>query len=186
MCVGCLTPPSFNWGFNQTVFTTWTLREREGASPIARKIVRVKKKEGEGGEEEGLMLLKVYFSFKHRKFWSKQKYSKNIQILLPAAHLERLFASLQWNFDAKVYEIDSFLYVYLFTQFWPNLRWGRFNNIEVDSINTLQVVVRVCFFYLASLQNTTVVTSQRFFPFAIPLFHSQIASALTYSLSTPL
>ena len=27
----------------------------------------------------------------------------------------------------------------LFAQDWPNLRWGRFNNVEVDSIHTLQV-----------------------------------------------
>ena len=29
----------------------------------------------------------------------------------------------------------------LFAQDWPNLCWGRFNNVEVDSINTLQVTV---------------------------------------------
>ena len=29
----------------------------------------------------------------------------------------------------------------LFTQDWPNLLWGRFNNVEVDSINTYQVAV---------------------------------------------
>ena len=29
----------------------------------------------------------------------------------------------------------------LFAQDWPNLRWGRFNNIEVNSINTLQATV---------------------------------------------
>ena len=31
----------------------------------------------------------------------------------------------------------------LFAQDWPNLRWGRFNNVEFDSINTLQVTVLV-------------------------------------------
>ena len=27
----------------------------------------------------------------------------------------------------------------LFAQDWPSLRWGRYNDDEVDSINTLQV-----------------------------------------------
>ena len=29
----------------------------------------------------------------------------------------------------------------LFSQDWPNLHWGRFNNDEVNSINTLQVTI---------------------------------------------
>ena len=29
----------------------------------------------------------------------------------------------------------------LFVQEWPNLLWGRFNNVEVDSINTSQVTL---------------------------------------------
>ena len=46
----------------------------------------------------------------------------------------------------------------LFAQDWPNLLWGRFNNVEVDSMNTLQdtVLLHIFFFIKSFVDITTI------------------------------